>query len=203
MATVSHPPLISNPVPEQQLLIPVLMTWEQFKTLESWFEGRYSIRLSYLDGSVNIMTLSPEHEIIKSLLGLLLSVYFVEKDISFTPTGSATLQAEKKGSSKEPDLSYRFGENRRQRQAPDLAIEVVITSGNITKLEYYARFGVTEVWFWQDGVFSLYRLTGADYKSISRSEILPDLDLTLLAHCLQMSEEKEALKFFRQTLHSQ
>jgi Uma2 family endonuclease len=135
MTIASHPKLTA--LPQQRLILPLLMTWEQFKALDSLLEYTRSVRLSYLDGYVEIMTRSSEHETIKCLLALLLGQFFLEKDISFRPTGSATLQGEAKGSSKEPDLSYYFGEDRRQRETPDLAIEVIFTSGTINKLEYY------------------------------------------------------------------
>ena len=195
MIIATHPKLTA--LPEQRLILPLSMTWEQFEALDSLLEYTRSVRLSYLDGYVEIMTLSPDHETIKCLLALLLGQFFLERDISFRPTGSATLKSETKGSSKEPDLSYYFGEDRRQRETPDLAIEVVFTSGTINKLEYYRRFNITEVWFWEDGVFSLYQLNSEGYDRVDRSIMLPDLDIELLSQCLQMSEEKEALKLFR------
>lgn len=198
MTTASQ--LQLTPIPEQKFIFPIHLSWEQFKTLEELFDYTRSIRLAYLDGQVEIMTISPDHETFKCLIALLLGIYFVEKDISFTPTGSATLQAEERGSSKEPDLSYRFGEERRQRNRPDLVIEIVFTSGTVKKLENYRRFDLPEVWFWEDGVFTVYRLQETGYEQISGSQVLPELDLGLLAQCLQMSEEKEALKSFRNAI---
>ena len=200
MTATIHPPLTA--LPEQRLILPLAMTWEQFKALDSLLEYTRSVRLSYLDGYVEIMTRSPEHETIKCVLAGMLCQFFLEKDMSFRPTGSATLQGETKGSSKEPDLSYYFGENRRRRETPDLATEVVFTSGTINKLEYYRRFNVAEVWFWEDGVFLIYQLKSEGYELVSRSMLLPDLDLELLGRCLQMSEEKEALKVFRDAVRA-
>jgi len=200
MSIATHPKLTA--LPEQRLILPLSMTWEQFKALDSLLEYTRSVRLSYLDGYVEIMTRSSKHETIKCLLAGMLMTFFLEKDISFRPTGSATLQGEAKGSSKEPDLSYYFGEDRRQRETPDLAIEVIFTSGTIDKLEYYRRFNVAEVWFWEDGVFSIYQLKSESYARTSRSVLLPDLDLELLGRCLQMSEEKEALKVFRDAVRA-
>ncbi|GET41184.1 Uma2 family endonuclease [Microseira wollei] len=191
-----------TPIPEQKFVFPIRLSWEQFKTLEELFDYTRTIRLTYLDGEVEIMTISTDHETFKCLLAGLLIMFFVEKDISFTPTGSATLQAEERGSSKEPDLSYRFGEERRQRQTPDLVIEIVFTSGTVKKLDYYRRFDVPEVWFWSDGVFTVYRLQESGYEQVTASQILPELDLGWLAQCLQMSEEKEALKLFRNAIQN-
>jgi Uma2 family endonuclease len=194
--TATIQPLLTA-LPEQRLTLPLVMTWQQFKILDALLENTRSVRLSYLDGYVEIMTLSPDHETIKCLLALLLGQFYLEKNISFRPTGSATLRGEEKGTSKEPDLSYYFGEDRRQKATPDLAIEVVFTSGKINKLEYYRRFNIAEVWFWEDGVFAVYQLTQNGYDRISKSVLLPDLDLELLGKCLQMSEEIEAVKAFR------
>lgn len=200
MKLATSPPIVLTA--EQRFVFPTLMSWEQFKALDALLEKTHSVRLAYLDGRVEIMTLSAEHETIKCLLALLLGLFFLEKDISFTPTGSATLESVEKGSRKEPDLSYRFGEERRQKDSPDLAIEIVLTSGGSNVLEYYRRFQVSEVWFWEDGVFSLYHLQTEGYQRVERSEVLPDLDLVLLSQCLQMTEEKEALKVFRASIQN-
>ncbi len=199
MTAVVPLPSRSEPRPGQHFLFPQRLTWEKFKALDRLVSS-YTLRLSYLDGQVELMSLSPEHETTKCLLALLLGLYFLECDISFTPTGSATIEREAE-SSKEPDLSYRFGENRRQQDVPDLAIEIIFTSGGIDKLSYYQRLGVAEVWLWEDGVFSVYGLGDnggeAGYERLARSVVLPELDLELLARCLNMAEEKEAMKQFR------
>lgn len=96
MTATIHPPLTA--LPEQRLILPLAMTWEQFKALDSLLEYTRSVRLSYLDGYVEIMTRSPEHETIKCVLAGMLCQFFLEKDMSFRPTGSATLQGETKGS---------------------------------------------------------------------------------------------------------
>ncbi len=42
------------------------------------------------------------------------------------------------------------------REAPDLAIEVIWTSGGIDKLESYRGLGVGEVWFWREGRMEVF-----------------------------------------------
>ncbi|MFB2897173.1 hypothetical protein ACE1CI_30020 [Aerosakkonemataceae cyanobacterium BLCC-F50] len=68
------------------------------------------------------------------------------------------------------------------------------------KLTRYKVLGVPEVWFWEDGLFKLYRLQESGYEQIERSEILPDLDIDLLARCVMMASKLEALKAFQQTI---
>ncbi|MEQ9483679.1 MAG: Uma2 family endonuclease [Coleofasciculus sp. F4-SAH-05] len=89
---------------------------------------------------------------------------------------------------------------------PDLVIEVVVTSGDTNKLKRYQALGVPEVWFWQDGLFSLYRLRNNQYEKITRSEIaeLATLSIDLLTRCVLMAQTSrlEAAKAFRQAIKS-
>jgi Uma2 family endonuclease len=64
------------------------------------------------------------------------------------------------------DESYCFGKSK---SIPDLAIEIVFTSGGVNKLQRYQILGVPEVWFWEDGVFNLYRLREDGYAQIACS----------------------------------
>ncbi len=199
---VPGPDAVPQALPDRRFRWPKRMSWTEFKVLEALMAGPQSVRLMYLDGQVDIMTISPDHEMIKCLLGALLIFFFVEKDISFTSTGSATLRSEQKGTSKEPDLSYRFGEERRRKAVPDLAIEVIFTSGDASQLEYYRRFEIPEIWFWEDGGLKLFRLQGESYGPIERSEWLPELDLRLVERCLLMTEEKEMMRVLRDAVRA-
>ena len=58
--------------------------------------------------------------------------------------GSTTLQRPEQGAGGELDESYCIGTDK---DFPDLAIEVIVTSGSINRLELYRRLGVQEVWF--------------------------------------------------------
>lgn len=110
----------------------------------------------------------------------------LEKGINFIPVGIATRRAKEKSASFEPDKSYYIGEKKAN---PDLAIEInitSITSGSIDKLEKYKRFNITEVWFWENNQLSLYYLKNDNYEQINQSELLPDLDIDLLASCVLM-----------------
>ncbi|MEG3857611.1 Uma2 family endonuclease [Microcoleus sp. herbarium12] len=94
------------------------------------------------------------------------------------------------GGRKEPDDSYDIGT---QKTVPDIAIEVVITSGGIDTLEFYKRLGVREVWFWQNNQLFIYCLRNENYDQISRSAFLPELDLELLLRCANMPDQYDAV----------
>ena len=176
-------------VKEQQFNLPGYYTWQQFEAIEALMADAPGLRITYLDGCVEFMTIGEDHELIKTVIGFLLQLYFCEMGIEYIPVGSATRRAEEKGASFEPDESYYLGE---KKAVPDLAIEIVITSGSTDKLEKYKRFKLPEVWFWENNQLFLYGLDGDEYKQIFRSILLPELDLDLLARCVVMSSRLEA-----------
>jgi Uma2 family endonuclease len=63
---------------------------------------------------------------------------------------------------------------RTEKEFPDIAIEVVKTSGGINKLEVYQGLEVPEVWFWKNDRFSVYCLRDSHYEQVVRSEFLPN-----------------------------
>lgn len=196
MTTQLAPKII--PLPEQRLILPGYQSWQEFKAIQALMESVAGLRISYLDGCVELMTTGEEHEIIKTIIGFLLELYFCEMGIEYIPVGNATRESETKGASFEPDESYYIGD---RKPHPDLAIEVVITRGNSKKLEKYKRFEITEVWFWENNQLALYRFRGEDYEPISTSELFPDLDIELLVRCVQIPSRLQARTEFLQGIH--
>ncbi len=175
-------------------------TWEQFKFIQKGFEGSPEVRLFYYDGAIEILSPGREHEIFVSIIGYLVTTFLTEKGIFFQPTRSMT--QEKEGVvSAQADESYCIGS---VKSIPDLSIEVVFTSGGISKLERYKALGVPEVWFWEDGLLKLYHLRDGSYEPIERSQLpgLSELDLDLLRRCILMAETDagEAIRAFRREI---
>lgn len=173
-------------------------TWEQFKLIQQGFAGFSGVRLAYYQGTIEILMPGREHEIFKGIIGLLIEMFLYEKRVEFEQTGSMT-QEEAGVASAQADESYCIGTSK---PIPDLSIEVVFTSGSTAKLARYQALGVPEVWFWEDGLFSLHRLRKQGYDRISRSEIseLADLDINLLTRCVLMAQTSrlQAIDQFRQ-----
>jgi Uma2 family endonuclease len=85
--------------------------------------------------------------------------------------------------SAQADESYCIGD---LKPKPDLSIEVIFTGGGPDKLARYQALGVPEVWFWHDGIFSLYHLRQTTYERIDRSELphLNQLDIAILTQAV-------------------
>lgn len=199
-----YPPV--DQAADQQLVYSGI-DWAQFKLIQAGFAQSPGVRLAYYDHTIEILMPGRRHEMFSRLIGFLLSLFCLEQAIEFEPTGSMTQEKEGEASA-QADESYCFGPDGSSKSIPDLAIEVVFTSGGPNKLQRYQALGVPEVWFWQDGVFSLYRLRQTDdqtvYEKITRSEIpeLTLLDIDLLTRCVLMGETSrlEAARYFRRSL---
>ena len=172
------------------------VSWSQFESFEAAFDSFDGIKFAYLDGILEIMTVSPEHEESKSTIGLLVEAYLREKGIRFYVKGGPTLGSKELGARKEPDESYNL---QTKKTIPDLAIEVIFTSGGIDKLQLYKRLGIPEVWFWEDGVLSIYYLRD-EYEKVDRSELLPELDIALLVKYVTYFDQYDAVTEFIQAL---
>ena len=173
------------------------LTWETLEKLDADL-AETGAQLTYLDGYLEIMTpLSDAHEEPKKTLGQLLEIYMRVKNIRFYGRGSTTIGTKELGARKEPDESYCLGT---RKPVPDLAIEIIVTSGGIDTLEIYRRVGVSEVWFWQDGVISVYCLRSTGYDLVSKSELLPELDLRSLEFYSRMADQYDAVNDFMRSL---
>ncbi len=194
-----QPERLKPPSPDQRIIHSGI-TWQQFKLIQSGFGDTRNVRLFYYDNTVEILMPGREHEFFKTIIGFLLELFCLEMSIEFEPLGSTTQEREGEASA-EPDESYCFGASK---PIPDLVIEVIFTSGSLKKLNHYRALAIPEVWFWEDGVFSLYRLRESEYEQISKSEIpeLGTLDIELLTRCVLMAQTSrlEAANTFRNAL---
>ncbi|MBC1191815.1 Uma2 family endonuclease [Microcystis aeruginosa BLCCF108] len=170
------------------------LTWREFKAVEQLIERRW-LRLSFLDGVLEIRKMPrKKHETIKERIGALLEIYLEFLGLDFTPTGSVTLENEFEKVKREGDESYELGANRKH---PDLVIEVVVSSGGIDKLEAYKRLQIPEVWFWMNDDLLFYSLGNDGYDAVSKSQLLPSLDIGLLLRCINIDNHAQALREFR------
>jgi Uma2 family endonuclease len=169
------------------------VSWERFQAIQNSFENLPGVRLFYCEGVLEIVGISKPHEVITSWIALLLVQYFVEKEIEFFPSGRFS-QVIPGVVDYQADLSYWF---ETDKSRADLCIEVVITSGSPIKLQKYKLMEVPEVWFWEDGTLAIYCLREQEYEKVVKSELLPDLELSLLSRCLLLSSPLEAIREFR------
>lgn len=181
-----------------QIIVLHDVTWDDYERLLEMRGDHSAPRISYLEGEVEIMSPSKDHEQIKSYIGFLLETWCVDRGVEVRPFGSWTLKKKKDKRGVEADECYVFGTEPRTR--PQLAIEVEWTARGIDKLEIYRKLGVEEVWYWRKGVIEIYLLTDAAFTRAERSRLLPELDVELLASMLDRDTLTQAVRDFRKAL---
>ena len=175
------------------------VSWSHFELLLSIRGDAPLPRLTYLEGELELTSRSQEHERIKSLLGRLLEAYADIVGVDLNAYGSWTVRSAARARGIEPDECYVLGERDQGSpvSAPDLAIEVIWTSGGIDKLEVFRGLGIGEVWFWRGGAIEVYLLAEDAYQRVSASRIFPALDLDLVARLLANPNQSEAVRQLR------
>ncbi len=169
------------------------ISWEEYEKILQQVDNNFSGRISYLDGTLEIMSPGRSHEMPKKLIGMLLEEYLCQFDIDFYALGSETFKKPPAG--KEPDQSYCLGT---KKDYPDLAIEIVVSSGGINDLAAYAILNVPEVWFYQDNKINIYSLIDGNYKLVESSTILPKLNIGLIEkYMLRTDSFNRIIKDFR------
>ena len=180
------------------------LSWDDYEALLAMRGESSAVRITYLEGEVELMSPGRPHEIHKTQLARLLEAWAEETGTMLEGLGSWTLKRRDAERGAEADECYVVGRPGSDESivAPDIAIEVVWTSGGIDKLEVYRLLGVREVWFWQEARLSFYALRGTSYVAVQRSEVLPELDPVVIEQCLTEPSQTAAVAALRRALQS-
>lgn len=119
---------------EEQRLILYGVNWQQYKTLQATLNDFPGLRMFYLEGTLEIMSPSPEQEVDKTTIARLIEIHALERDIDLTGYGSTTFRKPAQERGLEPDECYCFGQ---LKEFPDIALEMIVSSGGIDKLSIY------------------------------------------------------------------
>lgn len=196
----SSPPQSPPQPPGEQRILLSGVPWETYVALRDAVDTP-GVRMTYIEGLLEIMTPLPAHELAKTIISRLIEMYAIERDVPLQGYGSTTFRSAAKARGLEPDECYCV--DHLLKDVPDIALEVVITSGGIEKLPVYEGLRVREVWFWEKDAFHLYALRAAGYEAIPASEIVPGLDLEVLSTFARRADQHEAVKAYRDWLRSE
>jgi Uma2 family endonuclease len=191
-------PLAGGAEPEQRIVV-CGISWDRYLAYDKKLgDNRSGPRLYYLEGELEIMTTSNEHERIKKWLGGFIEDYFLATGTDVATRGQATMRIALKEAGAEPDESWCIGA---EKEFPDLVLEIALTSGGVTKLELYRRFNVPEVWFWRRNKLEVFALgKSGQYENLPASQLLAGLDIALLERCMAMGSWQQARNTFRAAL---
>ena len=177
------------------------VTWGDYERLLEVRGERPAPRMTYLEGELELMSPSREHEQLKTWISHLVAAYCFERGVRCSPYGSWTLRDPAVGTGAEPDECYVLGDDdHAAAERPHLAIEVVWTSGRMDKLDAYRLLRVQEVWVWRKGRIQVHALRGDRYEPVAASELLPGLDLAQLLSFLDRPSLSDAVLEYRRAL---
>ncbi len=179
------------------------VSWEQYVTIREALDDRPGLRITYLEGTLELMSPSSTHERFKTNIARLLELWAVIRGVRIHGLGSTTYKNERMERALEPDECYFIGQ---EGDVPDIALEVALSSGGLPKLEVYRGLGVREVWFWRKGRLELFELVAGPndasptYAPIPASRLLPTLDLEALTRHALMEDQAAAAAAWFDTL---
>jgi Uma2 family endonuclease len=195
MATATVSPQVRTTESESVLLHGV--RWSTYEALLEDMVNRH-IRLTYDNGSLEIMTVSPRHEWSKKLLARMIEAMTEELNIPIRSGGQTTFQDGMQKKGLEPDECYWVANEPAVRgradldieldPPPDIAVEVEISKSALDRMGIYAALGVSEVWRSDGHLISVAQLqSDGTYAPVAQSPSFPWLPLAELGRFLAAS----------------
>lgn len=163
------------------------VSWAAYVGFRDALDERATVRMTYLEGRLELMSPSAQHEELGRMIARLVDAWAETNDVDLRGFRSTTFREEAERRGAEPDECYSLGPLRR---VPDLAIEVVVTQPLLDKLAVYQGLAVPEVWVWEDGKLTVHVLGPAGYVVQATSRLLPALDLSLLSRYVVCGENQ-------------
>jgi Uma2 family endonuclease len=207
--------MVATPLaPPTELIHLSGISWQTYEMLLKELGDR-RLRLTYNRGTLEIMAPSPEHELGKEVLGRFVETLAEELEVQIYPLGSTTFKRPEL-SGAEPDKCFYIrnistvqGKRRLDLAAdpaPDLMIEIDVTSSSHNRLQVYADLGVAEVWIYNGESLAIQQLCSGTYITSQTSQFFPNIPILDIAEFLQKAGTEDYLqlvKAFRNWVRSQ
>lgn len=178
------------------------VSWEEYEeVLEQRGKSR-GLRISYYDGRLKILSLSPGHEKYAAFITSLISQISFRLRINILFFGSATMRKRKNTKGNEPDACFyvqtadvignRIHLDFAVDPPPDVVVEVDVHHRSLENDAIYAALGVSEIWRYDERTLVILHLQGDEYIQAEASLALPMLTAqTLTEYLTQMRQEGE------------
>jgi Uma2 family endonuclease len=214
-AASTMPGASAVPLAEQQHIVLHDVSWDFYERLLEEIGDRPT-RVTFDEGSIEIMSPLPKHEKWISRIGRLVELMAADLSLTIEGFGSTTFRLAERRKGLEPDRCYYVQNAARVRDMdmfdaaihppPDLAIEMELTRRSLSRQPIYAALGVPELWRCDDQRFDVL-LLGSDgtYKPSETSLAFPFLPMRPFAEFvrrLARDEQATVLREFREWVRS-
>lgn len=197
-------PLVVENLPAGSLVVLPDIGWNEYEELLEQLGETRSVRLSYCDGKLQIMVTSSEHEGYAWFIGRLVSSLGIRLRIDIRFFGAPTMRKEKRRKGLEPDACFYVQSapligNRMRLDftvdpPPDIAVEIDIHHGSISKFPIYHALGIGEIWRYDGAHLQVHLLEADGYVDADRSRALPVLTGDILTDSLTRLREEGEFK---------
>jgi Uma2 family endonuclease len=182
------------------------LSWEDFEQILIDLGEKRSSRVTYFQGTLEIMSPLALHERPHRIIAYILTTILDIQGRNWEDFGSTTLKRPQIAGI-EPDTCFYIQNADRmkgctnldlkQYPPPDLAIEADVTSK--TTLNAYEAMGVPEVWIYRNQQLKIYLLSDKGYTETSISPTFPDLPIIeLIPQLVQKAIDQGTSKMLRE-----
>ena len=197
------------------------VSWDEYEELLEQVGEAPGLRISYDNGSLQVMTISSEHEKYASFISRLVTVIQLRLRIDILGFGSATMRKPKSSAGHEPDACFYVQTapligNKIQLDfetdpPPDIVVEIDVHHDSRSKFPIYAALGVPEIWRYDGRAMTIYYLAEdateleSGYVEQDTSTALPMLTAQILTEMIERMRtdgELNALLAFDEWLQS-
>lgn len=146
--------------------------------------------VSFRNNIITIMSPGRNHEIIGDLIRAVIWGYCRQTGLLiYTFNQTRLIESGKEG--KEPDVAYSFSKDK---DKPDLAVEINFTSRSIDDLTKYQYLKIPEVWLWEKDQIKFFVFRPDGYLELTRSEFLPELQSIFVTDIVNHNKDKSPLE---------
>ena len=212
--TASYADVIKNSIahlPSGGTMIVPDVSWEDYQQLVAEANKQNGVRLTFAQGSLEIMSPLPIHEKYKEFLLRLMDRLSTLMGFDLESLGSTTFNQEWLDNGVEPDTCFYIknaakiiGKNRIDLAVdppPDIAVEIDISHRSTTKLKIYEERLVPEIWLYDEQKLQILLLTETGYADSPTSQSFPFLTSEALTQFLERSKTEgqgAVLRVFRE-----
>jgi Uma2 family endonuclease len=172
-------------VPLGQCLLLRDVSWAEFEAILAELGNHRGTRIAYDKGVLEIVAPLPEHDYFKETISDAVKDICEVLDLDYESYGSTTWRKQAEQVGLEPDNCFyvqhaaqvrgKLVFDLSQDPPPDLALEIDLTSRSLNRLPIYMRLGVSEIWCYDTGALSVYRLQNDGYVQAEQSRVFPSL----------------------------
>jgi Uma2 family endonuclease len=188
-------------LPTDGALIQHGFTWDEYEELLHVLGDSSGVRVSYNDGTLQIMSPSQKHEKCARLIERLVGALSLRLRIRVLSYGSSTVKKQREQKGVEPDACF-YVQNAtlvgtkeeidfNVDPPPDVAVEIDFHHQSLSKFPIYATLGVPEIWRHDGDSLTIYHLRDEQYVVSDASLALPLLTSAVLTEFLARSPKQD------------